>query len=82
MSAEPLMLDREVREYRESALLAREQAEATRYAEIKRALLKAAAEYERLANYVENLGPEVRAREHLSRSTPVHDSRYGMNTPA
>jgi len=40
--------DQEVRDYRKSALIAREQATATPYAEIRRALLKIGAEYERL----------------------------------
>jgi hypothetical protein len=49
----------EVTAYRELARQTREQAEATPYPEIKRALLKIAREYERLADYVEKLGPKV-----------------------
>jgi hypothetical protein len=49
------MTSREPPLYRTFARLAREQAEASHYPEVKRALLKIAAEYERLAEYVESV---------------------------
>jgi hypothetical protein len=53
------MENTEVAVYREFARQTRERAEATRYPEIKRALLKIAREYECLADYVERLGPKA-----------------------
>jgi hypothetical protein len=53
------MTDRERQLYRTFARLAREQAEAPRHAEIEQALLKIAAEYARLADYVETSAPKA-----------------------
>jgi hypothetical protein len=53
------MTNRELPLYRTFARLAREQAEASRHVEVKQALLKIAAEYERLADYVEKLGAKA-----------------------